>query len=128
MLTRTHLFGLSTIAPNTMEEVTNLHSFIEASIAHNVVTVSIKNAIDIPDIYCNRIPIYQISLVEKYSPYFMERHEILSQLNRQLERVVEDAVMEYYIKKMVYRTLCLNIEFCIINRNSTVVSFDIYGE
>lgn len=125
MLTKTHLFGINHLAPNTLQETIDLHAFIEASIAMNITRTMLQNAIDVVQIYVNSKPVYSICLVERYSVYTAEHHEPLAELNRHIQRLVADAFMEFYFDQLQSDAL-LNITFAIINRHNVIVSFDVY--
>lgn len=125
MFIRSQLFHIEQLKPNSLSELKHLLSLLEYSVVFHINKTLIDNAIHIPGIHCNRVPIeYQRSYME--APFLITCQPEYETLSRNIEIFVKELVNWYKVLNTKDPLSELNVEINAVNKSTLILSYDVY--
>lgn len=124
MLSKTQLFHLKALTPLTPKEASDLITLIESTTTYILKKSILNEAYTISNIYCNRENIF--STVEFFPPLPPEKEPEYYQLSIAIEQFINSFIDSYYLLSVKKPNACLNVEVCLINKQTVIISYELY--
>lgn len=124
MLSKTQIFHISALRPDTVKEADELTSLVESTVTYYLKKSILNEAYTITDIYCNRVNIY--TTMEFFPHLPIEKESEYTQLAMSVQQFIGNLVDSYHMLKVRKPNAVLNVECCLLNRTNISISFDLY--
>lgn len=121
MLNKTQLFHLGDLAPKTVVEANAINQLLEQIVLEQLINHFTSDELD--HVTYNRRPVHQLTKPELLDDYFMLGSEVgIRNLNTAIKRAMTDVILYSTVNDLPVSRV-LNVECCLLNESTVVVSF-----
>lgn len=121
MLSKTQLFHLGDLTPKTVVEANAINQLLEQIVLEQLINHFTSDELDY--ITYNRTPVHRLTKPELLDDYFMLDSEVgMRKLSTAIKRAVGDVILYSTINDLPAGRV-LNVECCLLNESTVVMSF-----